>query len=91
MEFIIKNRHPASVFRFFEEISAIPRASFHESEIASYLEAFAKSRGLECYRDEMHNVLIKAPASKGYESFPPLLLQGHTDMEIGRASCRERV
>ena len=80
MEFIIKNRHPASVFRFFEEISAIPRASFHESEIASYLEAFAKSRGLECYRDEMHNVLIKAPASQGYENCPPLLLQGHTDM-----------
>ena len=80
MEFIIKNRRPASVFRFFEEISAIPRASFHEEAIASYLVDFAASRGLECYRDEMHNVLIKAPASKGYESYPPLLLQGHTDM-----------
>jgi len=80
MEFIIKNRQPESVFRFFEEISAIPRASFHEAEIATYLERFAADRGLECYRDEMHNVLIKTPASKGYESFPPLLLQGHTDM-----------
>lgn len=80
MEFIIKNRQPASVFRFFEEISAIPRPSFHEEAIASYLVDFAASRGLECYRDEMHNVLIKAPASKGYDDFPPLLLQGHTDM-----------
>ncbi len=80
MEFIIKNREPASVFRFFEEISAIPRASFQEEKIASYLEAFAAKRGLECYRDEMHNVLIKAPATKGYEDRPALLLQGHTDM-----------
>lgn len=80
MEYIIKNRKPQSVFRYFEEISAIPRGSYNEAEIASYLEAFAKERGLECYRDAVHNVLIKAPASKGMEHAPTLMLQGHTDM-----------
>ena len=80
MEYIIENRSPKSVFRYFEEISAIPRGSYNEAEIASYLEAFAAARGLECYRDQVNNVLIKASASKGLENEPPLMLQGHTDM-----------
>ncbi len=80
MEYVIKGRKPASVFRFFEEISAIPRPSYHEERIADHLVAFAAERGLECYRDEAHNVLITLPATPGYEKKEPLLFQGHTDM-----------
>ncbi len=80
MESVIKGRTPASVFGFFEEISAIPRASYNEAGVADYLVAFAKARGLYVYRDALHNVLIKAPATEGWEKFPPLLFQGHTDM-----------
>ena len=80
MEYVVKGRKPESVFRFFEEISAIPRPSYHEGRVADYLEKFAKERGLYCYRDELHNVLIKAPATKGWEDRPALMLQGHTDM-----------
>lgn len=80
MEYVINGRKPQSVFRYFEEISAIPRGSYNEAEIASYLESFAKERGLECYRDHVNNVLIKAPASKGWEDRPVLMFQGHTDM-----------
>ena len=80
MEYVIKGRRPASVFRFFEEISAIPRPSYHEARVANYLMDFAKQRGLECYRDAENNVLIKAPATKGWEMHAPILFQGHTDM-----------
>lgn len=80
MKYVIKDRNPASVFRYFEEISAIPRGSFQEAGIADYLERFAVERGLLCYRDRANNVLIKAPASAGMVQCPPLLLQGHTDM-----------
>ncbi len=80
MEYVISGRKPASVFRYFEEISAIPRGSYNEAGIADYLVAFAKARNLEHYRDELHNVLIKKPASKGQEGRKPLLFQGHTDM-----------
>ena len=66
--------------KFFEEISAIPRASYKEERIADYLCEFAKARGLECYRDKTNNVLINAPATEGCEDRPALLLQGHTDM-----------
>ncbi len=80
MEYVINHREPISLFHFFEEISAIPRGSFHEQAIADYLERFAEERGLFCYRDKINNVLIKAPASPAMEHRPPLLLQGHTDM-----------
>ncbi len=80
MNYVIDGRNPASVFRFFEQISAIPRPSYHEEAIADFLVSFAKQRSLECYRDACHNVLIKAPATKGMEHLEPLMFQGHTDM-----------
>lgn len=70
----------AGLMKFFKEISAIPRASYKEEKIAAYLCEFARTRGLEYYRDHSNNVLINAPATKGRERSPALLLQGHTDM-----------
>jgi len=66
--------------RYFEELSAIPHESFNEKGISDYLVAFAKERGLWHHQDEIWNVIIKKPASPGYESHPPVMLQGHTDM-----------
>ncbi|MBE6668202.1 MAG: aminoacyl-histidine dipeptidase [Ruminococcaceae bacterium] len=68
------------LIKFFEEISAIPRASYHEEKISEYLVNFAKARGLEYYCDKVGNVLINMPASKGRENESPILFQGHTDM-----------
>ena len=68
------------LLRYFEEISAIPRASGHEEGIAEYLVAFAQEKGLSYVRDEWNNVLISAPATKGREGISPVLLQGHSDM-----------
>lgn len=80
MQYVIQGRRPEALYRFFEEISAIPRGSYNEAAVADYLVAFAKERGLYCHRDALHNVLIKSPATKGLEAHAPLLFQGHTDM-----------
>ena len=80
MSYLIQNRKPASIFRFFEEICAIPHPSYHEEKIADYLCAFAAERGLEYYRDSLHNVLIKKPATPDRADAAPILFQGHTDM-----------
>ena len=80
MKYIIQNRKPASVFRFFEDICSIPHPSYHEEKIADYLCAFAAERGLEYYRDNLHNVLIKKPATPDRANDAPILFQGHTDM-----------
>ncbi len=66
--------------RFFEEISQIPRASFHEERIADYVVEFAEKRGLSYRRDKLHNVLIRKPATPGYEDHETVMLQGHMDM-----------
>ena len=80
MKYLIQNRKPASVFRFFEDICAIPHPSYHEEKVADYLCAFAADRGLEYYRDNLHNVLIKKPATPDRADAAPILFQGHTDM-----------
>ena len=67
----------SEVFRYFSEISAIPRPSGKERAIADYLVRFASERGLEVYRDEADNVIIRKP---GRTPGAPVMLQGHTDM-----------
>jgi len=71
---------PHAPFRFFEEISNIPRPSFGEVRIADYLVDFATQRGLWCLRDGAQNVLIRKNGSPGRENEPAVLLQAHTDM-----------
>ena len=66
--------------RFFEEFSKIPHGSSNTSMIADYLVNFAKQRGLEYTRDSADNVVIKKPATKGYEGRPAIIFQGHLDM-----------
>ena len=68
------------VVRFFEEFSAIPHGSGNTSLIADYLVNFAKERGLEHSRDSADNVIIRKAATKGYESRPAVIIQGHLDM-----------
>lgn len=66
--------------RFFEEFSKIPRGSGNTKAIADYLVKFAKDRSLEVIRDASDNVIIKKPATAGFEDRPGIILQGHTDI-----------
>ena len=68
------------MFKYFEQISKIPRCSGNRTPIADYLVDFAKEFGLAYYRDDAENVIIRKPASEGYEEHPTVILQGHTDM-----------
>lgn len=68
------------IFKYFYEISAIPRGSGNEKEISDYLVAFAKEHNLEYTRDEANNVIMVKPATPGYENEPAIILQGHMDM-----------
>lgn len=65
---------------FFYEIAKIPHPSFESDKIADYLCRFAEERSLCFTRDEANNVIIKKPATEGYENAPAVMLQGHTDM-----------
>lgn len=68
------------IFKYFSEISKIPRGSGNEHEISEYLVGFAKSRGLVYNKDSANNVIIVKEATPGYELEPAIMLQGHMDM-----------
>ena len=68
------------ILSIFKEITRIPRESGHEEKIVEYLVKFAKEHGLEYKTDDVNNVVITKPASKGYEDRSTIVLQGHTDM-----------
>ncbi len=68
------------IFTYFEEISQIPRCSGDEKAISDYLVGFAKKNNLEVIQDDVYNIIIKKPATPGYENSPGVILQGHMDM-----------
>lgn len=76
----ISELQPSEVFRFFEDICAIPHGSGNTAEISRYLERFARDRNLYVRVDEIGNVIMKKAASAGYENHSPVILQGHMDM-----------
>ncbi len=76
----LNDLQPKEVFRFFYEICRIPHGSYNIDAISDYLVAFAKERNLEVVQDELKNVIIKKPATEGYEKEETLILQGHMDM-----------
>lgn len=77
---VLENLEPKNVFRFFEELTQIPRPSHQEKAVSDYLVRFAKARDLEVHQDAIYNVIIIKEASEGYESEAPIILQGHMDM-----------
>lgn len=76
----LQNIKPENVFRFFREICAIPHGSGNTKKISDYCAANAARLGLWFCQDEFKNVIIKKPASVGYEKHAPVILQGHLDM-----------
>ncbi len=76
----ISDLEPNSVFKYFEELSRIPRGSGNMAKISEYCMEFAKKHSLEALRDSANNVIIFKPATKGYENSEPVILQGHLDM-----------
>ena len=71
---------PACVFEQFAKINAIPRPSKREEKMIEYLKNFGESHGLETEVDETGNVIIRKPATKGYENKKTVILQSHMDM-----------
>lgn len=76
----ISHLEPKAVFTYFEEMCQIPHGSGNLQQISDYLVEFAKKNNLEYIQDEALNVIMKKPASAGYENYPPVIIQGHMDM-----------
>jgi len=71
---------PASVFEQFAKINEIPRPSKREEKMIEYLKQWGEQHGLYTKVDETGNVLIRKPATPGYENRKTVILQSHMDM-----------
>ena len=90
MEYFTEGLAPAKVLEIFEQICAIPHGSGNLDAITDFCEKFARDRHLEVIRDEAHNLIIKKPATAGYENAAPVIIQGHTDMVCEQAAdCKK--
>ena len=76
----MKNLAPKAVWEHFYSLTLIPRPSGKKEEVSAFLAAYGKSLGLETIVDTIGNVIIRKPASPGYENHPGVILQGHMDM-----------
>lgn len=83
---VLAGLEPARVFYYFEQLCGIPHGSGNVGAAADYLTDFARARGLEYDRDGADNVVIRKPASPGYEHAPAVILQGHTDMVCAKTA-----
>ena len=68
------------VFEIFSQICQVPRPSKHEEKISQWLQSFAAAHGIECIADEAMNVIMRVPATPGYEDHEGVILQAHMDM-----------
>ncbi|MCX7957816.1 MAG: cytosol nonspecific dipeptidase, partial [Deltaproteobacteria bacterium] len=74
------NLEPRYVWHYFDALLDIPRPSKHEEKVIAFLKELAQKKGLEFRQDKVKNVVLRVPATKGYENAPTVILQGHIDM-----------
>ena len=75
-----EHKKAKEILHWFEELSKVPRASKNEAKIRSWLEDWAKKNSFESKTDKAGNLVIRVPATKGYEGSTGIVLQGHLDM-----------
>lgn len=76
----LEGLEPRRVFEIFGNLCQIPRGSKNEKAVSDYVYEFCHRLGLEVYQDEKWNLIIKKPATPGYENVPVVILQAHLDM-----------
>ena len=76
----VLNLTPECVWKEFHGILAVPRPSKKEGKMVEYLINWAKEHKVEYIVEECGNVIMKAPATPGFEDRKTIILQAHTDM-----------
>ncbi|MDX1314415.1 MAG: cytosol nonspecific dipeptidase, partial [Eudoraea sp.] len=80
MNTAVRKLTPESVWNNFSDLNAVPRPSKKEERVIAFMMDFGKELGLETFRDEVGNVIIRKPASSGMENRKMVTLQSHLDM-----------
>ncbi|WP_299890615.1 aminoacyl-histidine dipeptidase [uncultured Lacinutrix sp.] len=76
----IRELEPKELWNKFADLNAVPRASKKEERVIAFMKDFGAKLGLETIEDEVGNVIIKKPATKGLEDRVTIVMQSHLDM-----------
>lgn len=76
----IRNLTPECIWRNFDELTKVPRPSGHLEKIQQFLLDFGKKVGVEAFKDPAGNIVMRKPATPGYENRKGVILQAHMDM-----------
>lgn len=76
----IRALEPKALWNKFADLNAVPRPSKKEERVIEFMKNFGNKLGLETTVDEVGNVIIRKPATKGMENRKPVVLQSHLDM-----------
>ncbi|WP_111683575.1 aminoacyl-histidine dipeptidase [Winogradskyella tangerina] len=76
----IRALEPQALWNKFADLNAVPRPSKKEERVIKFMKDFGENLGLETIEDEVGNVIIRKPATKGMEDRKPIVMQSHLDM-----------
>lgn len=76
----IANLQPQAIWRNFDLLTQVPRPSGHLEKVQQFLLDWAAQKGVEAFKDEAGNIIMRKPASAGMEDCKIVTLQGHMDM-----------
>ena len=71
---------PKGLWNFFDRLNAIPRPSKKEERVQEWVVNLGNQWGFKTQMDEVGNVLIHKPATRGMEDRTPIVMQSHLDM-----------
>lgn len=80
MSTAIRQLEPSSLWNHFSDLNAVPRPSKKEERVIQFMVDFGKKLNLETKVDEVGNVIITKPATKGFEDRKTIVMQSHLDM-----------
>jgi len=76
----VRNLEPKQLWNKFADLNAVPRPSKKEERVIKFMKEFGENLDLETIEDEVGNVIIRKPATKGMEDRKPIVMQSHLDM-----------
>jgi len=80
MSAAVRAQEPSILWNHFADLNQVPRPSKKEEKVINFMVNFGKSLQLETFVDEVGNVIIRKPATNGFESRKMVTLQSHLDM-----------
>ncbi|MEQ9186654.1 MAG: aminoacyl-histidine dipeptidase [Cryomorphaceae bacterium] len=76
----VRALEPAIMWNHFADLNAVPRPSKKEERVIAFIKKFGEDLELPTLVDEVGNVIIKKPATRGMEDRKTIVIQSHLDM-----------